>query len=201
MFRVSVFVSGRGSNLRAVLNETSKNNNLEVNAVFSNKSTCPAFDIANEFEIPKYVVGTGDNSIPFEEVPALLEKIQTDLVVLAGFLKKIPDEFVDKFENRMINIHPALLPAFGGKGMYGSHVHKAVFDSSAQVSGATVHFVNKVYDAGKIIAQECVDISDVDSPEEIAERVIRIEHKLLPYVIRKISENKVKIQENRVKIL
>ena len=122
-----------------------------------------------------------------------LKKLSTDLIVLAGFLKKIPDELVDEFENRIINIHPALLPSFGGKGMYGQNVHKAVFDCSAKYSGATVHFVNKIYDDGKIIAQKAIDISDVESPEENAARVLKIEHEILPLVVQKFAENKIGI--------
>jgi folate-dependent phosphoribosylglycinamide formyltransferase PurN len=129
------------------------------------------------------------------------DELKIDLVVLAGFSKKIPDDFVDKFSDRIINIHPALLPSFGGKGMYGMNVHKAVFDRSCQVSGATVHFVNKIYDDGKIIAQRCVDISEVKSPDEIAEKVLMTEHKLLPFVIGKISKGEVVIENNRVRIL
>ena len=101
----------------------------------------------------------------------------------------------------MINIHPALLPAFGGKGMYGLNVHRAVFNKSAQISGATIHFVDKVYDNGKIIAQKSVDIGDVNSPDEIASRVLEIEHQLLPEVVVKFSENKVVEKNNRIYIL
>ena len=132
------------------------------------------------------------------ELLRLLNKNEVDLIVLAGFLKLIPNEIIDAFRNRIINIHPALLPSFGGKGMYGINVHKAVFDSSAKVSGATVHFVDYTYDTGSIIAQKCVDISDVKSPEEIAERVLKIEHELLPFVIKKLVFNEVKIENKRV---
>ena len=124
-----------------------------------------------------------------------------DLVVLAGFLKLIPKEIVSHFDRHIINIHPALLPSFGGKGMYGINVHKAVFDSSAKVSGATIHFVDANYDTGKIIIQKCVDISDVKTPEEIAEKVLKIEHDILPYTVEKFAENKIRIIDNRVEIL
>ena len=128
----------------------------------------------------------------------MLLDLKIDLIVLAGFLKLIPHELIDLFRNRIINIHPALLPSFGGKGLYGSNVHKAVFESSAKVSGATVHFVDYTYDTGNIIAQKCVDISDVNSSEEIAERVIKIEHELLPYVLKKFALGKVNIVDKRV---
>ncbi|MEE9432127.1 MAG: formyltransferase family protein, partial [Melioribacteraceae bacterium] len=115
-------------------------------------------------------------------------QLEVDLIVLAGFLKKIPNEFVSVFVNKIINIHPALLPKYGGKGMYGANVHKAVFEAQEKISGATVHFVNKIYDDGKIIEQRSVDITDVKSPTEIAERVLKIEHELLPDVIKKIAK-------------
>ena len=110
----------------------------------------------------------------------------------------IPSNLLKKFEGKIINIHPALLPSFGGKGMYGLNVHKAVFESSAKVSGVTIHFVDETYDTGKIIAQKCVDISTAKSPEEIASMVLEIEHQLLPFVIKKFAEDKVKRINNRV---
>jgi folate-dependent phosphoribosylglycinamide formyltransferase PurN len=130
----------------------------------------------------------------------LLNQYQIDLIVLAGFLKLIPGEIVRNFSGKIINIHPALLPSFGGKGMYGINVHKAVFESSSKVSGASIHFVDETYDTGKIIAQRCVDISDVSSPEEIAERVLKVEHELLPFVILKYAEGKIKKINNRIVI-
>src|SRR5690606_27802588 len=123
-----------------------------------------------------------------------------ELIVLAGFLKLIPGEFLFEYRNRIINIHPALLPSFGGKGMYGMKVHDAVFKSSAKVSGATVHFVDENFDTGLIIDQRCVDISDVKSADEIAERVLKIEHLLLPHVLRKFAEKKIHIENQRVLI-
>lgn len=201
MFNLAVFVSGRGSNLESILNYFA-GSNICVKSVVSNKIDCPAIELAKQNNISYHFVGTSSNDqvISFSKLIEVLKNLNIDLVVLAGFLKKIPDEFVDHFENRIINIHPALLPAFGGKGMYGSNVHKAVFDSSAQVSGATVHFVDKIYDNGKIIAQKVVDISNVKEPGEIAERVLKIEHELLPAVIKKIEERKVLIKNNRVYI-
>ena len=201
MFNLAVFVSGRGSNLESILNYFA-GSNIYVKAVVSNKIDCPAIELAKQNNISYYFVGNSnkDEIISFSKLTEVLKNHKIDLVVLAGFLKKIPDEFVDHFENKIINIHPALLPAFGGKGMYGSNVHKAVFESSAQVSGATVHFVDKIYDNGKIIAQKVVDISDVKDPVDIAERVLKIEHELLPFVIKKIEEKKVFLENNRVYI-
>jgi len=199
--KIAVFVSGRGSNLKAILNYPDLKNLIEVVAVLSDKLDCKAFEIAKEFGIKSFSVGDGAEKIKQIEITPLLKKLNVGLVVLAGYLKLIPLDLIENFENRIINIHPALLPSFGGKGMYGIHVHKAVFDSSAKVSGATVHIVDKTYDTGKIIAQKCVDISDVKSPEEIAERVLGIEHQLLPEVVRAFAKDKVKFEFNRVVII
>ena len=201
MLKVAVFVSGRGSNLRAILNSSKLRNLIKVQAVISNKTTCPAFKIAEEFCISNYVVGIEENSISFSNLSDFLKSLEIDLVVLAGFLKMIPNDMIVDFRNRIINIHPALLPSFGGNGMYGMNVHKAVYNSSAQVSGVTVHFVDETYDTGKIISQRCIDISDVDSPEEISERVLAVEHELLPHVLEKFALNKIIVGNARVKVL
>jgi len=197
---LAVFVSGRGSNLRAVLDSPALKNLIQVKAVVGDKLYCPAFDIAKNISIPAYSVGKKDGFFSFDDLEVILKDFKIDLIVLAGFLKLIPDNFVRAFRNKIINIHPALLPSFGGSGMYGMNVHRAVFESSAQVSGASVHFVDETYDTGKIIAQRCVDISEVKSPEEIAERVLSIEHQLLPYVIEKIALGKVFVENNRVRV-
>ncbi len=194
----AVFVSGRGSNLHAILNSSELENLVNVKAVFSDKSDCPAFDIAQSFSIKTFCLGIKEGSIPYINLAAKLKELEIELIVLAGFLRLIPDEVIRDFKWKIINIHPALLPSFGGKGMYGINVHKAVFNSSVKVSGATVHFVDETYDTGKIIAQQCIDISDVRSPEDIAERVLKIEHKILPFVICKIAEGKVSVVEGRV---
>lgn len=204
MLEICVFVSGRGSNLLSILKSVDQGQiNVSVRCVISDKSDCPAFEIAKEYNIETYSVSFNrrDNFLTYSELLDKLINLKIELIVLAGFLKKIPDEYIDSFPNRIINIHPALLPSFGGTGMYGNNVHKAVFDKSCKVSGATVHFVDKIYDNGKIIAQQCVDISNVKSPEEIAERTLRIEHKLLPFVVGKFAEGKVSIENNRVIIL
>jgi phosphoribosylglycinamide formyltransferase 1 len=195
---IAVFVSGRGSNFRAIIDSADLRELIEVKAVFSDKLDCPAFQIAEAQLIPVYSLGKKDGCLPYAELNSKLKESEIDLVVLAGFLKLIPEDVVNEYQSRIINIHPALLPSFGGAGMYGMNVHTAVFKSSAKVSGATVHFVDKTFDTGKIIAQRCVDISDVQSPEEIAERVLKIEHTLLPYVIQKIAEDKVRRVDERV---
>ena len=204
MFNLAIFVSGRGSNLLAIAKEINLGNlKAKISAVVSNKSDCGAIEYAIKENLDNYVLSeskSGNNYISYGELTRALTEKGIDLVVLAGFLKKIPPELIGEFRNRIINIHPALLPSFGGKGMYGINVHRAVFNSSAKVSGATVHFVDEIYDNGKIIDQRAVDISDVKSPEEIAQRVLKEEHKLLPSVIKKFIDDDVRITENRIYI-
>jgi phosphoribosylglycinamide formyltransferase-1 len=197
---IVVFVSGRGSNLKAILNSELLKGKVKVKAVISDKLKCAAFEIAKENFIKCYSLGKSEGCINYTELEEILVSLNIDLIVLAGFLKLIPVSFVSKYRNKIINIHPALLPSFGGKGMYGMNVHKSVFESSAKVSGASVHFVNEIYDEGRIIAQRCVDISDVTSPEEIAERVLEVEHELLPYIISKFAEGNIKIIDERVTV-
>lgn len=200
MLALAVFVSGRGSNLRAILESSALKNLVEVKVVIGDKIDCPAFEIAKKKSIPVFSVGKKEGFISFDELSVLLKNLKVDLLILAGFLKLIPANFVGTFRNKIINIHPALLPSFGGSGMFGMNVHRAVFESSAQLSGATVHFVDETYDTGRIIAQRSVDISDVKTPEEIAERVIGIEHQLLPFVIEKIALGKVFVDNYRVRV-
>ncbi|MCU7525420.1 MAG: phosphoribosylglycinamide formyltransferase [Ignavibacteria bacterium] len=201
MLKIAVFVSGRGSNLQAILDaKQSGALNVEVAAVFTDRPESGAVEKAKQNSIPVWFLSKEkkSGSVTNEELAGFLKELKVELVVLAGFLKLVPEAVIDIFENKVINIHPALLPSFGGKGMYGMNVHRAVFNSSAKISGPTVHFVDKIYDNGKIIAQRAVDISDVGSPEEIAERVLKIEHELLPFVIGKFSEGKIKIINERV---
>jgi len=204
MYKIAVFVSGRGSNLKAIINsQKNELKNVEIIEVICNHFDCGAVELAKEHNIPvSYVKNKSESGyINYDELALSLKNKKVDLIVLAGFIKKIPDSFIDDFDNKIVNIHPALLPAFGGKGMYGINVHKAVFDSTTKISGTTVHFVDKVYDNGKIIAQKVVDISDVKTHEDIAQRVLNEEHKLLPLVIKKFSEEKIKNINNRIFIL
>lgn len=202
MFNIVVFVSGKGSNLKSIFEKVSSGK-IKICAVVSDKKNCGAVLFATENEIPVYLVSQSvkPEYFTYEKLTDELKKIPVDLIVLAGFLKKLPDSFVDEFEFKIINIHPALLPSFGGKGMYGMYVHQAVFDSTVRVSGATVHFVDKVYDHGTIIAQRAIDISDAESPEQIASKVLDVEHEILPFVITKFAEGKITINKKRVVIL
>ena len=201
MLKIAVFVSGRGSNLKAIHNALLKEElKAEIKAVVSDKLICGALNFAEKKGISVYSVSNknAQGYLNYGKLLSIFNELGINFIVLAGFLKKIPDNFIKQFEKKIINIHPALLPKYGGKGMYGMNVHRAVFDSNDKYSGATVHFVDEIYDNGTIIEQRKVDVSDAKSPEEIAERVLKIEHILLPSVIKKFSENRIIIENGKV---
>ena len=187
--RLAVFVSGRGSNLRVIVESAKLKDCVETVYVVSDKPDCKAFEYAESRGIETLTVGRLGQG--FDEVAEILESAGVGLIVLAGFLKLVPSGFVKRFERRIINIHPALLPEYGGKGMYGHFVHEAVFAAGDNVSGPTVHYVDSEYDRGEIIAQHPVDISAATSPDEIAAIVLKEEHRLLPEVIARIAKCEV----------
>lgn len=176
--RVAVLVSGGGTNLQALLDALHDSPLARVARVISNRPDAGALERARRAGVPTTVLR--DANDPAELLAALRD---APLVVLAGYLKLVPAPVVARFRGRMINIHPALLPDFGGPGMYGHHVHEAVLASGATESGATVHFVDEVFDRGTIIAQEKVRIEPGDTPETLAARVLAAEHALLPKVV------------------
>lgn len=183
--RLAVCVSGRGSNLLALLDALSGSSKAEVVLVLSNRADTPALDRARERGIPAAAL---ENHRDAAEWLALLSAHRVDLVVLAGYLKLVPAGVTQAFRNRMLNIHPALLPDFGGPGMYGHHVHEAVVASGARVSGATVHLVDEQYDRGAILAQARVPVLPGDTADTLAARVLRAEHQLLPAVVLAAAE-------------
>ncbi len=130
----------------------------------------------------------------------VLRKNQIEFIVLAGFLKMIPEAVVKAFQNKIINVHPALLPSFGGKGMYGMKVHQSVIDYGCKVSGATVHLVDSEYDRGPVVLQRCVPVTDEDTPETLASKIHQLEYELLPEAIRLFEENLVKVEGRKVRI-
>jgi len=176
--RVAVLVSGGGTNLQALLDAFRDSPDARIARVISSRRDAGALQRASRAGVPTTVL---HNSRDAAELLAALGDAQ--LVVLAGYLKLVPRAVVSHFRGRMINIHPALLPDFGGPGMYGHHVHAAVLASGARESGATVHFVDEVFDRGEIIAQEKVRIEPGDTPDTLAARVLEAEHRLLPRVV------------------
>jgi phosphoribosylglycinamide formyltransferase 1 len=185
VFRLAVFASGKGSNLRAI-DEAIRSGSLvgiELALVVSNNSTAEALEYARTHGIPALhcsVVSAGSEAAHESTLLQALTDQKIDLIALAGYLKRIPNGVVRAFEGRMINIHPALLPDFGGEGMYGIHVHRAVLAAHRSRTGATVHYVSGEYDTGTIIAQAECAVESSDTPESISKKVLHLEHELYP---------------------
>lgn len=202
MKNITVFASGRGSNFKRICEEvTSGYIPAWINLLVASREQIGAIDIAAEYGIPHEVFSSKRFRDPDEADQAmlrLLKTYQTDIIALAGWLNLIGSTVISAYRNKMVNIHPALLPFFGGKGMYGHHVHQAVWESGMQVSGATVHFVNEQYDEGKIIVQRAIALDTSDTPDSIAEKVLRIEHQIYPLALKLLAEDRVKIINNRV---
>jgi phosphoribosylglycinamide formyltransferase 1 len=178
--RVAVAVSGRGSNLEALLRALQPGAPATVVLVLSDRAEAPALNRARQHGVPSEALADPANA---SEWLVHLDRHQVDLVVLAGYVKLVPAAAVARYRDRIINIHPALLPDFGGKGMYGKRVHEAVLASGARESGATVHLVDEVYDRGAVLAQARVPVLSGDTPERLAARVLEVEHRLLPSVV------------------
>jgi formyltetrahydrofolate-dependent phosphoribosylglycinamide formyltransferase len=176
--RIAVLASGGGSNLQALLDAVSRGGPVEVARVVSDRADAGALRRAGFAGIDTAVLRD-----PADAARVLDAVAGAELVVLAGYLKLVPAGVVARFPWRMVNIHPALLPAFGGPGMYGRRVHEAVLASGARVSGATVHYADESYDRGPIIAQWPVPVLAADDPETLAQRVLAVEHQLLPRVV------------------
>ncbi len=201
---IGVLVSGRGTNLQSIIDASlSGKIKSKVVVVISNRSEAYALQRAKNANIPAYFVSS-KNKTPEqydEEIMKILKEYNVDLVVLAGYLKILSEKFIDSYYNRIINIHPALLPCFGGKGYYGEYVHKAVLEAGCKVSGCTVHIVRKEIDRGPIIVQKCVPVHDDDTPESLAERILPYEHESIVEAIKIIEDGKYKIDGMRVKLI
>ena len=191
--RVAVLASGGGSNLQAMLDyfdALGDRRAADIVLVASNRDDAGALVRASRREIATAVLASGEPA----ELDEALTANAIDLVVLAGYVRLVPTEIVGKYEGRIVNIHPALLPAFGGAGMYGQRVHRAVIESGARVSGATVHFVNESYDRGRIIAQWPVPVFTSDDAGTLAARVLRVEHILYPRVVQGVAGGRFTLQ-------
>ena len=205
--RVAVMASGGGTNLQQLLDRfPGREDSLpaaEVCLVVTNRPGVGALERAARAGVRSEVVDPAAFVGPEafgERLIGLFKAEAVDLIVLAGYLKMLPRNLVAAFSNRIINIHPALLPLFGGPGMYGRKVHEAVLAAGVKVSGPTVHFVNEEYDKGLIIAQRAVPVYHSDTPEELAARVLEVEHVILPEVVALIAEGRVKVVNGIVHI-
>ena len=200
--KIAVFASGRGSNFSAVLEQIKLGNiAAEVACVVSDHVQPPVFDIAVDHGIPTHWVNRKQFSAAEDYAGfliGLLESYDVDLVLLAGYLKLIPSPLVKRYRYAMINIHPALLPNFGGKGFYGAKVHEAVIESGVKITGVTVHFVDECYDRGSVILQETVEVLEDDTAESLAHRVLQVEHRVFPQVVKAFCEDKIHISNGKV---
>lgn len=193
MLNIGVLISGGGTNLQAIIDETKSGGiNGKVKLVISNKEDAYGLERARLSKI-KAIYETDE-----DKIIGLLKENNIDLIVLAGYLKIITPKFVDEFRNKIINIHPSLIPSFCGKGYYGEKVHQGVIDYGSKVTGATVHFVDEGADTGAIIMQGTVNVEQDDDAKSLAKRVLEVEHRILKESIRLFCENKLSIQGRRV---
>ena len=201
---LAVLCSGGGTNLQALIDAIERGELLaEIKIVISNNSKAFALERAKNHNIPALHLSHKQFTTPEEFDQRLLEVLkenQIDMVVLAGYMKILSPVIIRAYKNRILNIHPALLPHFGGPGMYGIHVHEAVIKSGVKITGVTVHIVDEVYDHGAIVIQKPVEVKDDDTPETLAERVLKIEHQTYKEAIQLFAESRVEVIDNRAYI-
>lgn len=195
---IAVFASGRGSNFQAILNAIQHHVlPARVCVLVSNNSGAGALDIARTNGIPAVHLNSRQFQSEAEYAGRLLKVLadhETEFIALAGYMKKLPKEIIHSFRNRIANVHPALLPAFGGQGMYGIKVHEAVIASGCKVSGATVHLVDEEYDRGPIVLQKTLSVAPDDTAESLAAKVLTIEHEIYPLALKAFAERRVNIE-------
>ncbi len=185
MKNIAIFASGNGTNAQRMMEYFSENEHINVSLVLSNNKDAYVLERAKNFNINSIVIKRSE----FYETNKLIDILNDhniDLIVLAGFLLLIPIALINKYENKIINIHPALLPNYGGKGMYGTKVHQAVLDAKEKESGISIHYVNQFYDEGKIIFQAKCNVYPTDTPEILAKRIHELEHLHFAPVVEKL---------------
>lgn len=200
--RLAVFASGGGTNFQSILDSVQQGElPAEPVCCISNTSEAGALKRADRHDVPSAVIDPADYEDPSSFGQALLnvlEEHDATFIALAGYMVKIPANVVDAYRGRMTNIHPALLPAFGGKGMYGRHVHEAVLEYGVHWTGATVHLVDEEYDHGPIVLQEPVPVYAKDTVDDVAERVKTVEHRLYPEALRLFAQDRVRMDGRTV---
>ena len=195
MKKIAIFASGSGSNLREIYNQIQIGDiPAKIVLVVSNNPQCGAIIFASEQGLEKFIVNDTRFPNPDTRDKLLLQallKAEVELICLAGYMKLLPKRIVKEYKDRILNIHPALLPQFGGKGFYGMKVHEAVIEAGAAESGVTVHLVDEEYDHGKIIAQKKVKVQSGDTATTLAKRVLKVEHDLYPKVVKAFCKDRV----------
>lgn len=202
MFKIAVLISGGGSNLLSIINQIEAGNiNAKIHCVISDRESAKGLLKAKEKGIDTFVISKKKYGTKTSEKILELLREKVDLIVLAGYLSILDGEILKEFKNKIINIHPSLIPSFSGNGMYGIKVHEAAIKKGVKFSGCTVHFVNEEVDGGAIINQALVPVYFEDTAKTLQERILIEEHKILPEVIKAFSLNKIKLENGKVKIL
>lgn len=182
MKRIAIFASGSGSNAQRIMEHFKRNKEMEVALVLCNKSDAYVLQRADNFEVPTHVF-TKEELLHTNSIDNLLKNLEIDLIVLAGFMWLLPERFIQKYPKRIVNIHPALLPNYGGAGMFGRKVHEAVLNAKDSETGITIHYVNENFDEGEIIYQSKCSIEKTDDVEKLAYKVHQLEHIHYPKII------------------
>ncbi|MDE4542451.1 phosphoribosylglycinamide formyltransferase [Thermoanaerobacterium sp. R66] len=200
--RLLVMASGNGTDFQSIIDGIKSGYiNAEIVALISDKEGAYALKRAEMNNIPAYCIPKKKLKDKFyEELANVVNEINPDGIILAGFITILNEEIVNKYHNRIINIHPSLIPSFCGKGYYGINVHKAVVDYGVKYTGCTVHFVDSGADTGPIIMQDVVKVEDDDTPETVASKVLKLEHRLLPYAVKLFTEGRLKVEGRKVYI-
>ena len=202
--KIVVFASGAGSNFRKI-KEFIDNKKIKGNIVLliSNNPKCGAVEFSKLNNIDYKII----NDFRYKneenknyEYELVLKSYKTELILLAGFMKKIPDNIISIYKNKIMNIHPSMLPKYGGSGFYGMKVHREIIKNKENNTGATVHFVNEQYDKGPIIIQKQIRVQNSDTPKSLASRVLKVEHEIYPKAVKAFCSNKITIEDNQVKI-
>lgn len=189
MTNIAIFASGSGTNAEAIMDHFSDSSCGRVALLLSNRADAYALRRAERFGVPTAVFSRDEFCDRDGKVAALLREHQIDFIVLAGFLWLVPNYLTDTYAGRIVNIHPALLPKFGGRGMYGDNVHRAVIDSGEAESGITIHLVNEKYDSGDILFQASVPVTTDDTPDSLAAKIHVLEHRHFPLIIERTIQN------------
>lgn len=189
MNHIAIFASGTGSNAKKIIEHFANHPQIKISLIVSNNATAKVLQIASENKISSIIIQK-EKFFKGNAYVDELKKANINFIVLAGFLWKVPQQLIEQFKNKIINIHPALLPKYGGKGMYGNFVHAAVIAAKEKQSGITIHFVDEKYDHGKIIFQAACNVHENDTPETLAQKIHQLEHKYFPEIIEKtIQQN------------
>ena len=186
MINVAIFASGKGTNAENLMRHFANDTRIKIKLVITNKDDAGVVERAEKYKKIIQIISKEALNNYSAKIVEFLKGEKIDLIILAGFLLKIPEALIKAFPNKMVNIHPSLLPKYGGKGMYGMHVHKAVIENKEKESGITVHFVNEEYDNGKIILQAKCDVLESDIPETLSKKIHDLEYEYFPKAIEKL---------------